>query len=188
MKIIKIVAIMLVVLFGLGTIAIMVLPSDSHVERSIVINSTPDKIYTAVDGFVHFKEWSPWVKKDSLTKYEFSGGMSGVGATMKWESKKVGNGTQKTIEVEKNKRVKSEIEFDDMGISTAEFTLIPDGSSTKVIWTLDSKLSGVGKMFGPFMDKMVGPDYESGLKSLKQYVESLPTELVQSDSTNNDPD
>jgi hypothetical protein len=147
-----------------------------------VINSTSDKIYTAVDGFTYFKEWSPWVKKDSLTKYEFSGGMSGVGATMKWESKKVGNGTQKTIEVEQNKRVKSEIEFDGMGASTAEFTLITEGSSTKVTWTLDSKLNGVGKLFGPFMDIMVGPDYELGLNQLKTYVEGLPTEPAKPDS------
>jgi len=182
MKTLKIVGIILVVLVALVGIAIIALPSESHVERSIVINSSPDKIYTAVDGFTYFKEWSPWVKKDSLTKYEFSGGMSGVGATMKWESKKVGNGTQKTIEVDRNKRVKSEIEFDGMDASTAEFTLVPDGSSTKVTWTLDSKLNGVGKLFGFFMDKMVGPDYELGLSSLKAYVESLPTEPVKADS------
>ncbi len=182
MNALKIVVIILVIVIVLVAIVIMVLPSQSHVERSIVINSTPDKIYSAVDGFTYFKEWSPWVKKDPLTEYEFSGGMSGVGATMKWKSKKVGNGTQKTIEVEQNKRVKSEIEFDGMGASTAEFTLIADGSATKVTWTLDSKLSGIGKMFGPFMDKMVGPDYESGLKSLKEYVESLPTGSTKTDS------
>jgi carbon monoxide dehydrogenase subunit G len=60
-----------------------------------------------------------------------------------------------------------------MGASTAEFILVPDGSATKVTWTLDSKLSGMGKIFGPLMDGMVGPDYEKGLKNLKKYVENL---------------
>jgi carbon monoxide dehydrogenase subunit G len=182
MKALKIVAIVLALLVALVALAIMVLPSQSHVERSIVINSTPNKIYPVVDGFTYFKQWSPWVKKDSLTKYEFSGGMSGVGATMKWESKKVGNGTQKTVEADPNKRVKSEIEFDGMGASTAEFILVPEGATTKVTWTLDSKLSGIGKVFGPFMDGMVGPDYELGLNNLKQYVESLPAETPKPDS------
>ncbi len=173
MKTLKIVGIVVASLIVLGAIVVALLPSQAHVERSIVINSTPDKIFTAVDGFTYFKEWSPWVKKDSLTKYEFTGGLTGVGATMKWESKKVGNGTQKTIEVEQDKRVKSEIVFEGMGASTAEFILVPEGNSTKVTWTLDSELSGVGKAFGPFMNMMVGPDYESGLQSLKTYVEGL---------------
>jgi carbon monoxide dehydrogenase subunit G len=173
MKILKIVGIVLASLIVLGALVITFLPSKAHVERTLVINSTPDKIFTAVDGFKYFKQWSPWVKKDSLTKYEFSDQLTGVGATMKWESKKVGNGIQKTIEVEQNKRVKSEIIFDGMGASTAEFILVPDGNGTKVTWTLDSELSGIGKAFGPLMDIMVGPDYESGLQSLKTYVESL---------------
>ncbi len=173
MKTLKIIGISVAFLIILGAIAIVLLPSSAHVERSIVINASPDKIFTAVDGFKYFKEWSPWIKKDSLTKYEFSEELTGVGATMKWESKKVGNGTQKTIEVEENKRVKSEIIFDGMGASTAEFILMPDGNSTKVTWSLDSQLSGIGKAFGPFMDMMVGPDYESGLKSLKTYTEGL---------------
>lgn len=184
MKILKVVTLILVVLVAVGGLALLLLPSESHIERSIVINSAPEKIFPVVDGFTHFQNWSPWAKKDSLTVYEFSGGLSGVGATMKWKSDnpEVGNGTQKTIEIDINRRLKSSLEFDGMGASTAEFILVPDGSATKVTWTLDSKLSGMGKIFGPLMDGMVGPDYEKGLKNLKKYVENLSPRDAKLDS------
>ena len=173
MKILKTIGIVVASIVILLALIIMFLPSRAHVQRSIVINASAEKIFPAIDGFTYFKEWSPWVKKDSLTTYEFTGGMSGVGATMHWKSSVVGNGSQKTIELETNKRIKSELVFDGMDASTAEFTLVPEGNATKVTWTLDSDLSGLGKAFGPFMDVMVGPDYESGLQSLKTYSEKL---------------
>jgi hypothetical protein len=59
--------------------------------------------------------------------------------------------------------------------SKTTFTFEPQGSgqATKVTWAMTGDRDFVGKLFGLFMDmdKMVGPDFEKGLKTLKERSE-----------------
>ena len=61
-----------------------VLPSTSHVERSITIDRPASQIYMLLSGFKRFNEWSPWAARDPDTKYTWSGPDSGVGAKLAW--------------------------------------------------------------------------------------------------------
>lgn len=50
---------------------------------------------------------------------------------------------------------------------------LSDGHS-RVIWSYDVDFGSsiIGRYFGLVLDKAVGPDYEAGLKNLKQLLES----------------
>ncbi len=54
--------------------------------------------------------------------------------------------------------------------SLTTFDLAPDPAGTKVTWSMTGEHDFIGKLFAVFMDmdKMVGPDFEKGLTSLKE--------------------
>ena len=53
------------------------------------------------------------------------------------------------------------------------FTFEPAGENTKVVWAMDGQHNFVSKAMGLVMDmdKMVGPDFEKGLRQLKHVAE-----------------
>ena len=59
------------------------------------------------------------------------------------------------------------------GHNTAEFTLEPQGGSTKVTWAMYGPSRYITKLISVFvsMDSMVGKDFETGLANLKTVAE-----------------
>ncbi len=163
----------LVVLFF---VTALLLPQAAHVERSMTTTASPATVYGLVDGFKRFNEWSPWAGLDPATKYTYSGPETGVGARMEWASANpdVGNGSQEVIDVEPGQRVTSKLDFGMDNPTTSTISLVPEGTGTRVTWTLDTDFSGslMGRYFGLALDRMVGPDYEKGLAQLKVVAES----------------
>jgi hypothetical protein len=140
-----------------------------------VINASPQQVYQEIISFRSFNKWSPWAKMDPNARYEFSGPESGVGAMMSWNGEETGTGSQKIIEVRENEQVKTEMYFGGFDKpSYAEFMLTPEGSGTKVTWSYDGDMEGLYKFFGLMMDGMLGKQYEEGLASFKEMVESTP--------------
>jgi carbon monoxide dehydrogenase subunit G len=160
-------------------------------ERSIVINAQPAQVFTELNSFKNFNAWSPWAAIDPNTKYEYTGPETGVGAQMSWKSEHsdVGNGAQKIIESEENKRIKNEMTFEGFDEKAyGEFILVPKGTGTKVTWMYDGDMKGVSKVFGLLMDSFLGPVFEQDLAKLKDVVEKKAaeqpvTEVVSADST-----
>jgi uncharacterized protein YndB with AHSA1/START domain len=176
MKILKGLFFSLLGLVVLLFLAGLLLPRSAHVERSITTTARPETVYGLVDGFQRFNEWSPWAGLDPATKYTYSGPATGVGARMEWTSANpdVGNGSQEVIEIEPGRRVTSKLDFGMDNPTTSTISLMPDGTGTRVTWTLDTDFSGslLGRYFGLALDRMVGPDYEQGLAQLKAVAES----------------
>jgi uncharacterized protein YndB with AHSA1/START domain len=166
----------LLILVGLG----FVLPDKAHVERSVVVNAPPEKVFALVSDFNQWSRWSPWADLDPNTAYEITG--SGVGHRMSWSSKdpNVGSGVQTVTAIESPSRLVTHLEFGEMGKADATIALTPEGDATKVVWSLDAKMrDGVpfwmkpmSTYMGFFMDGMVGRDYEKGLARLKAAAEA----------------
>ena len=59
------------------------------------------------------------------------------------------------------------------GHDIAEYTLEPQGDSTKVTWVMHGPNLFIGKVISVFisMDKMIGNDFETGLANLKIQAE-----------------
>jgi len=173
-KIVVVIVVIVALLAGIG----MLLPRQVHVERSIVIDAPAATVYVLIDGFKQFHKWSPWAALDPNAKYSWEGPAYGVGAKQSWvgDPKKVGSGSQEIIEVKPYEMVKSHLDFGKQGVATAQFTLSPEATGTKVTWGLDSDMGAgpIGRYFGLMMDRMIGADYEKGLAGLKTLAESLP--------------
>jgi uncharacterized protein YndB with AHSA1/START domain len=154
------------------------LPWHSHVERSIETSASPATVFDVVSGFKRFNEWSPWASLDPQTRYTYSGPASGVGARMQWQSDSpdVGSGSQEIIAVEPDRSVSIRLDLGQKGQPISKMTLLPAGSGTCIVWSMDSDFSDdfAGRYFAPFLDRMVGPDFERGLAQLKRLVEVTP--------------
>ena len=157
-------------------IVTLFLPAKTHVERSIVVNTQPKLVYSYVQDFQKFNEWSPWARIDPDTQYTYSDPSSGVGARMAWQSEHpdVGSGAQQILAVRIDEYVEMALDFGDMGTANASYELLPDGGATIVTWNFDTDngFNPIARIFGVMMDGMLGPIYEEGLLNLKKVVET----------------
>ena len=150
------------------------LPDEVTVERQTVINAPQEKVFTLVDGYKRFNEWSPWAELDPKTQYTFEGPDSGVGAKMSWASNNpnVGTGIQMISEDISNSHVAIDLDLGTMGKSQSYWNLKPEGTGTSATWGFKMKLDGMmDRWFGLLMDRFIGPDYEKGLGKLKALAE-----------------
>lgn len=151
------------------------LPKSQHVERSVDIAASAEKIYPYLSNPKKFSQWSPWSKIDPDMKMEYVGAESGKGAGMKWQSEQpsVGSGTWTIVSIKENEAVNVEMDFGDQGVATSFFTLKPSGNNTQVTWGFDTDagMNPLMRWMGLLMDKMVGTEYEKGLNELKTLIE-----------------
>lgn len=179
MKVLKwlliVIAVVVVAVLGIG----FVLPDTAHVERSVVVNAKPATVYTVLNGFRQFNKWSPWASLDPATQYVFEGPVIGVGAKQSWRSTDpgVGAGSQEILEAVPFERIVVKLVFEGLDSDNlATYTLTPAGEGTQVVWSYDAVFHGnlMSRYFGLMLDRMIGPDYERGLASLKTLVEGMP--------------
>jgi effector-binding domain-containing protein len=174
------------VLIGLGVIILLLviisffIRSSVIVERSIFIKTNVDVPFEQVNNFHNWGTWMPWNKIDSTMKKTYEGPETGVGAIYKWESnnKNVGVGSMHITKVVKDSVIEMVLAFkgeNREAHSGFEFQKMTD--STKVSWYIIMNMgwNPVSKYFGLFMDKMMGPDFEKGLKDLKTVCETKPS-------------
>lgn len=157
----------------------LVLPSQVHLERSIAIDASPQQIYPLISDFKQWDQWSPWAQIDPNADFKISG--KGLKQKMSWFSRdaQVGKGSQEFILLDKPTHIKTHLDFGQQGEAVASFDLVPEGSATKVTWSLDTDMrAGVplymkpfSAYFGFFMDGMVGKNYEQGLNNLQKVVQ-----------------
>ena len=165
-------AVVVVLLLGVG----MLLPRECHVERSIAIDAPPANVYTLLDGYALMNEWSPWYSLDPGATYAISGPPRGVGAKISWKGRKIGEGSQEIVAASPGESITSKLEFTNQSPAQVRFQFSPEGAGTKVVWSMDADMGAgpIGRYFGLFMDRMVGGDYEKGLRSIKSLVERMP--------------
>jgi effector-binding domain-containing protein len=173
------------IMFVLGAVIILLvivslfLPSKVKVERSIIINTHADVVFNQVNNFHNWDTWMPWNKIDTAMKKFYEGPESGVGAIYRWESKNknVGVGSMHFTKVVNDSLVEMILAFKgEHREAHSGFVLQELNDSTKVNWyiMMDLGWNPVSRYFGLFMDKMMGPDFEKGLKDLKAVSETKP--------------
>lgn len=149
-----------------------------RVERSIVIDAPATAIYPHIDDFRAWADWSPYEKMDANLAKTYSGAARGVGANYAWVGKKAGSGSMEILEADAPSKVVIALRFTKpfAANNTGEFTLTPQGSGTKVTWAMHGPNTLMSKVMGLFfsMDKMVGPQFDEGLASLKGITEKAP--------------
>lgn len=153
----------------------LMLPSTSHMQRSIEIRRAPAEVYATLASFQRFNEWSPWFPMDPAASYTYAGPVSGVGAKMAWVGNSaVGSGGQAITAVTTDSKIVVALDFGGSQ-ATASYVLVTSDAGTRVTWMLDSShgYNPVNHLFGAFLlDGMVGKDFETGLARLTAVLEN----------------
>lgn len=148
------------------------MPAEGLITRTLSLNATPTALFAHVNDFHKWQAWSPWAKLDPGAKSSFEGPSSGPGAAFLWDGNDdVGAGKMTIVESVPNERIVMRLEFARPmpGTSTAVFMFKPEGSKTQVTW----EMRGTSGFFERAiclllnMDKMVGRQFEQGLKNLE---------------------
>jgi uncharacterized protein YndB with AHSA1/START domain len=161
---------------------VALLPGQYSVDRSATIAAPPEAVFTHVNNFKKWDDWSPWAKRDPNSKTAYEGPQEGPGAIFKWDgNEEVGKGQMTIIESTPAERIAIKLEFERPfpGSSNVGFAFKPEGEGTKVTWSLAGEQGFVERammlVMGLDMDEMIGKEYETGLASLKRIVESEQT-------------
>ncbi len=155
-------------------------PSQFRIARSAVIPAPPAAVFAQVNDFHAWEAWSPWAKMDPDSKTVFEGPESGKGAVFKWSGNKdVGEGVMTITESRPYERILINLEFIKpfAGTNLTEFTFEPEGSGTRVTWTMSGENSFIGKAMSLVIncDKMVGEQFEKGLANITSAVSAKST-------------
>ncbi len=168
--------IILAVIVVLGLI-INAQPNEFKVSRSMRMNAAPARVFEEVNDLHHWQAWSPWAKLDPDAKYGFDGPAAGEGASHSWDgNKKIGAGKMTIVESRPGQLVRLRLEFFKPFKNTigGEFTFVPEGTGTLVTWEMKGPANFMSKAMGLVMDcsKMVGEQYDKGLRAMKAIVET----------------
>lgn len=151
-------------------------PEEFHVQRSIYIKASPEKIYTYMSNFHNFTEWSPYERLDPQMKRVFKGPDAGKGAAYEWSGKgNAGEGRMEIVDATEPTRVSIKLHFIKPfeANNTVDYAIEPTTDETKVTWSMHGPNSFMSKLFQVFfdMDAMCGNDFELGLGNLKRLME-----------------
>lgn len=151
-------------------------PNSFTVTRSTTIKAPAEKIYPLISDFHNWTSWSPWEHLDPKMVRTYSGPASGTGAIYNWEGNdQVGAGRMEITGAAVPSKIDIKLDFlkPFESNNTCVFTLENKGDNTTVVWTMSGPSAFITKLMGVFvsMDKMVGPDFEKGLASMKAVAE-----------------
>jgi len=172
----KIIALIVIVLVAALLIYAATRPDTFRLQRSIAINAPPDKVFPFINDFRQWPLWSPWEKMDPNMKKTHSGAAQGRGAVYEWDGNKdVGTGRMEVLDSSPASKILIKLDFFKPfeAHNTAEFTLTPSADSTQVTWAMYGPQPYMMKVMGLFCspERMVGPQFETGLANLKAMAE-----------------
>ncbi|TLF44053.1 SRPBCC family protein [Maribacter aurantiacus] len=174
---------MTIVVYILAAIIVLIIflaaiaPKTYDVSRSVEINGTKEKIWPYLKFLEKQREWSPWARKDPNMDTKLIGTDGEVGAISYWNGNKdVGEGEQEITKIVEGERAEGELRFLKPMKSQSDCYLILEEQSSgksKVTWGFKGKSTFPFSILMLFMsmDKMVGKDFEEGLRTLKSKME-----------------
>lgn len=177
MKFVKWFIVAVAAILGLFVLITFFLPREYHVERSIEINAPALLVFTNVADLEAWQKWNPWNAMDPDMTVVFGEKKVGTGASYSWSSKVIGGGSMQITESRAPELVKYKLIFegyeDNPGYSDMILSAESATGPTTVTWTFEGDTGD--KFFASWMaimmDKLLGPSYEKGLKSLKENCE-----------------
>jgi len=177
-KFLRFLGILLLIVIVAIVVLGLVEPKDVIVERSTTINAPQAVVMDQVTNFKNWNNWSPWYKMEPTMKMEYTGTDGQPGSGYHWTGTKTGEGTMTNTGVD-NGTMKFDLKFMKPHEANADgwFKTKDASGQTKVTWGLHMHCSFPMNFMNAFMnmDKMMGPDFESGLKDMKTYAEAHAT-------------
>ncbi len=150
------------------TAATYALPRHVSVERTATVAAAPEAILALAASNSGFQVFNPYKSRDPALKIGLYGPEAGVGSGFTFEGKE-GKGRQTVAEVSPD-RVVYTIDMGPMGQPTQLIEARPTAEGTQVTWRVESDmgLNPIFRIFGLFMDGMMGPTFELGLENIRK--------------------
>jgi hypothetical protein len=147
------------------------------VQRAVTIDARQERIYEQIIDFHNWTNWSPWEGLDPALQRTYSGAAAGPGAVYSWSgNRKAGQGRMEITDAAEPSRIQIALAFEKPFSSRSDtsFTITPEGSGSRVTWSMTGKQTLMIRMMGivKSMDKLIGPDFEKGLARLKATTET----------------
>ncbi|MDP2722342.1 MAG: SRPBCC family protein [Bacteroidales bacterium] len=177
MKALKIIGVIILILIAIFLIVPLFLANQVTISESTVINAKPVTVFNQVITTSNWSNWSPFHKADTAMIAEYTGPTKGIGSTMTWQSKTMGDGSLVVAESKPYSYIKNNITFTpDEGGAIGEWTFQPQEDGLLVTWktTIIGLDYPMGRYMGIMAKTMMKPFMISGLMDLKAVCEALP--------------
>lgn len=144
----------------------MLLPRKVIVTRKADVAMAPEEIIARVASTDGFQTFNPYRTTDPELKITPFGPTEGKGSGFRFEGKE-GKGTQTVTDLTATS-VTHLIDLGAMGKPVQTIEAKSTDTGTRVTWTVASDMgfNPVFRIFGLFMDRMLGKTYELGLKNI----------------------
>lgn len=144
------------------------LPRKVVVTRQADIEIDPNDLISCIASTEGFQKFNPYCTTDPNLEITPFGPKQGVGSGFKFKGKE-GKGTQ-TVTSVNTTGVTHLIDLGAMGKPVQVFNVKAKGDGSHVTWTVTSDMgfNPIFRIFGLFMDKMLGKTYELGLDNMKK--------------------
>ncbi len=162
----------------------MFLPARVEVERSVTLNRPAATVFTLMNGFRTWPQWSPWAGVDPGAEFLRSGPDAGVGARLEWtgDPARIGTGWQEIVASEPWRRIALRTDIGAQGGATTEYLVAGDQLGSRVTWVFHNDVTEgkglvgglVGRYFGLFLKRWVAADFEQGLARLEAFAAAVP--------------
>ena len=183
MKVIKYIAIVVLLIVVAVFVIAGFVPSEFLVIREVKINKPKAEVFEYTKLLKNQENFSVWSKIDLNMKHDFKGVDGSVGFVSAWESENpdVGKGEQEIIAIDEGDRIDYELRFIEPFESTSPAYMIfssIDSSTTSVQWAFDGEMSYPTNLMLLFVDleEELGNDLQNGLNNLKEICSKLTIE------------
>jgi len=173
MKLLKWFAIIIAALIILVTAIGLALPRRFQIVRDTLIEAPPEQIFPTIARLHEWPTWTAWtIERYPDMKITFSGPEEGVGARQSWTGKSSGSGSVEITKADPQEGISYDFELEGFH-STGGINFFPGPDGTLIAWHAEGDLgfNPVHRFYGLMMDRMMGPDLETGLRNLKTRVE-----------------
>lgn len=169
----------LVLLVGAAGVGLW-MPTQWHVERSVVVAAPASVVFPLINDLRRWPEWTSWDEAldPSLQRSFADGPTAGAGAAMSWAGDDVGEGRLEIEESVPGRRIRYDLQLEQGGLlSHGEIVLGPTQEGVRVTWSTDGELGWfpLVRLMGPWIEHAVGSDCDTGLAGLKRVAEGRRT-------------
>lgn len=164
---------------GVACVILAIIPnfleSEYSVERSTVVQAPMEVVFAQVNNVKNWTKWGPWME-DKTLKVQFGDKTEGLGASYSWTSDNSGNGILTIAQLEQNRSLKTNLNFDGSQ-ANGFWKFEEENGAVKVTWGMNGVANSYFERYlSVFIDAMAGEMFENGLGNLKKIAENTPSE------------
>ncbi len=173
---------MITVIYILAGIVLVIIilglmsPKNVTISRKISVDKNAEEVFEHLRSLKNQAQWSPWAERDINMHTEFKGIDGQIGSLHYWKGNKdVGEGEQEITALFPNHRIESELRFLKpwKATNTGFFEIKENHNKVEVVWGFSATYNFPMNAMMVFinMDKVIGKDFEKGLKKFKTIIE-----------------